>query len=97
MSKASLSAITPMYRVDMSQQLLTRASEETTDPSIDLPTDLDSASSKLVYLYLRTAGECTVDDLQSSLAMKKISLYPLLKSLSKKGHVDSDGETYYAS
>jgi predicted transcriptional regulator len=75
----------------MTQQLLTRGANETAP---DLPTELESTSSKLVYLYLRSAGTCTVDDLQASLDMKKISLYPLLKSLSKKGLVDSDGETY---
>ncbi|WP_142856344.1 helix-turn-helix domain-containing protein [Salinigranum halophilum] len=75
----------------MTQQLLTRSADETTP---DLPTELDSTSSKLVYLYLRAAGACTVDELQASLDMKKISLYPLLKSLSKKGLVDSEGETY---
>ncbi|WP_136588702.1 helix-turn-helix domain-containing protein [Salinigranum halophilum] len=75
----------------MTQQLLTRSADETTP---DLPTELDSTSSKLVYLYLRAAGACTVDELQASLDMKKISLYPLLKSLSKKGFVDSEGETY---
>ena len=74
----------------MSQQLLTRTDGETTA----LPSELESTSSKLVYLYLRTTGECTVDDLQASLEMKKISLYPLLKSLSKKGLVNCEGETY---
>jgi predicted transcriptional regulator len=75
----------------MSQKLLTRSADA---EQIALPNELDSAPSKLVYLYLRTAGECTVDDLQSSLDMKKISLYPLLKSLSKQGLVDREGETY---
>ncbi|WP_372910825.1 TrmB family transcriptional regulator [Salinigranum sp.] len=75
----------------MSQQLLTRGANETTP---ELPTELDSTSSKLVYLYLHASGACTIDELQSSLEMKKISLYPLLKTLSKKGLVDSEGETY---
>jgi predicted transcriptional regulator len=75
----------------MSQKLLTRSADA---KQIALPNELDSASSKLVYLYLRTAGECTVDDLQSSLDMKKISLYPLLQTLSKQDLVDREGETY---
>ena len=78
-------------QVDMTQQLLTANADAET---VSIPTELDSTSSKLVYLYLRSAGECTVDDLQASLDMKKISLYPLLKSLSKKGLVDKSGETY---
>ena len=78
----------------MSQKLLTRSADA---KKIALPNELDSASSKLVYLYLRTAGGCTVDDLQSSLDMKKISLYPLLKTLSKQGLVDREGETYFVA
>jgi DNA-binding IclR family transcriptional regulator len=75
----------------MAQQLLAR---NATDATIDLPTELDSAPSKLVYLYLRSVGDCTVDELQSSLDMKKISLYPLLDTLAKEGLVERDGETY---
>ncbi|AUV81341.1 TrmB family transcriptional regulator [Salinigranum rubrum] len=76
----------------MSQQLLTRAANETKP---EIPTELDSTSSKLVYLYLRASGSCTIDELQASLDMQKISLYPLLKSLSKKGLVEGEGETYH--
>ena len=81
----------------MSQQLLTpelESKSESETETTTVPAELDSAASKLVYLYLGTAGECTVSDLQASLGMKKISLYPLLKSLSKQGLVDRDGERY---
>jgi DNA-binding MarR family transcriptional regulator len=77
----------------MSQQLLAPETEATPETP-DIPTELDSPASKLVYLYLGMAGECTVTDLQASLDMQKISLYPLLKSLSKRGLVDRDGERY---
>jgi predicted transcriptional regulator len=75
----------------MSQQLL---APQTEGAAPTIPADIDSPSSKLVYLYLRTRGECTVDELQSSLGMRKISLYPLLEGLATKGLVDRDGETY---
>jgi predicted transcriptional regulator len=79
----------------MSQQLLSRTTDAEVDADpITLPNELDSAASKLVYLYLRTEGETTVDELQSALDMKKISLYPLLRSLSKKDLVDCEGESY---
>lgn len=93
--KVCLSAMRPTHRVDMSQQLLPPSAEADADAEpIALPTELDSTPSKLVFLYLRTAGECTVDELQSALDMKKISLFPLLKNLSKKGLVERDGESY---
>lgn len=76
----------------MSQQLLSRNADA--DADLTVPTELESTASKLVYLFVRTTGECTIDDLQSSLDMKKISLYPLLKSLAKKGLVEIDDGTY---
>jgi DNA-binding MarR family transcriptional regulator len=80
----------------MSQQLLAPETETEVEAetTVDLPTDLNSPASKLVYLYLKTSGECTVSDLQAALDMRKISLYPLLKSLSKRGLVDCNGERY---
>lgn len=77
----------------MSHQLLAPEIEAEAEP-ISVPSELDSPASKLVYLYLQTRGECTVSDIQASLDMQKISLYPLLKSLSKRGLVDRDGERY---
>jgi DNA-binding MarR family transcriptional regulator len=79
----------------MSHQLLAPEIEaEAEAEPISVPSELDSPASKLVYLYLQTRGECTVSDIQASLDMQKISLYPLLKSLSKRGLVDRDGERY---
>lgn len=43
-----------------------------------MPEAVDSPSSKLVYLYLHTAGEAHIDELQATLQMKKLALYPSL-------------------
>lgn len=59
-----------------------------------LPQTLTSAESKLVYLYLQTEGESTVDDLQQHLGLKKISIYPVLQQLDERGLVRRDGQTY---
>ncbi|ADJ14680.1 TrmB family transcriptional regulator [Halalkalicoccus jeotgali] len=60
----------------------------------ELPTEIESTGSKLVYLYLHTAGEATIEELQSSLGMKQLALFPVLDTLSSEGFVDRDGETY---
>jgi len=74
------------------------ASYHHTEATIDdLPTELDSAGSKLVYLYLSTCGDATIDDLQSSLRMKKLALYPVLDGLSAEGLVEREGETFTAA
>jgi DNA-binding MarR family transcriptional regulator len=59
-----------------------------------VPSELTSAQSKLVYLYLDCAGGATADDIAGSLGLKKISLYPVLDSLETRGVVRNDGNRY---
>lgn len=54
---------------------------------------LDSSNSKLIYLYLNTAEETTITDLQSTLQMKQLALFPVLKRFEDKGLVERTGET----
>lgn len=49
--------------------------------SITLPAGLNSSCSKLVYLYLRTHGEATVDELKVDLDMQLLTLYGVLRRL----------------
>lgn len=60
----------------------------------DLPETLDTADAKLVYLYLRIKNEATIDELHAALGMKKITLYPLLQTLTATDHVDRIGTQY---
>ncbi|WP_122089292.1 TrmB family transcriptional regulator [Halalkalicoccus subterraneus] len=62
----------------------------TTDP---LPTSLESSNSKLVYLYMSTREEATVTELRSTLDMKQLSLFPVLRTLESEGLVTRTGET----
>jgi predicted transcriptional regulator len=61
-------------------------------PSI--PSELESPRAKLVYLFLSTYGEATISELESSLEMKKISLYSILSTLCDRGLIDQDAERY---
>ncbi|WP_129112819.1 helix-turn-helix domain-containing protein [Halegenticoccus tardaugens] len=70
---------------------------ESTPEPLAVPAELDSAGTKLVYLYLRTAEEVTVDELRESLGMKTITLYPILSTLDRKGFVQQRGDTYRCS
>lgn len=58
------------------------------DATLDLPETLDTADAKLAYLYLRTKQSATIDELHTALGMKKITLYPLLRTLTATDHVD---------
>lgn len=62
-------------------------------PVTELPTEIESPRAKLVYLYLSVAGETSVDDLQSSLDMKKITLFGIVDTLTKRGFAEKDGDT----
>lgn len=65
-----------------------------TTQRISMPTELESPRAKLVYLFLSTNGTATVNELQNSLDMKKISLYSVLKCLEKDDLVSKDGDCY---
>ena len=70
----------------------TTAAEPTT---IDqMPAELDSSNSKLVYLYLETVEEASITDLRSTLDMKQLALFPVLKMLEGEGLIERDGETF---
>ena len=59
-----------------------------------MPSELESPRAKLVYLFLSTHGEATIAELESSLDMKKISLYSILSTLCERELVDQDAERY---
>jgi predicted transcriptional regulator len=74
-------------------QLAAPTTQSTTlDP---LPSTLDSASAKLVYLYLDTVGPTTISELSAALDMRMLGLYSVLGTLADDGLVDSEGETYF--
>lgn len=73
------------------------AAEPTDEPrsiADPLPPVLDSSSSKLVYLYLRIADEATIDEMEGVLGLKKVTLYPLLQTLTAADLVERSGATY---
>lgn len=65
-------------------------------PQVDLklPDTVDTAGSKLLYLYLSIENEATIDELQAALGMKKITLYSLLQTLRNADLVERVGANY---
>lgn len=59
-----------------------------------LPEDLTSSEAKLVYFYLATRGSATVDELQASLGMQKLSLYSILQTLDERDLVRLQADEY---
>lgn len=73
------------------QQEATASDSTTLD---QLPMTLDSSDSKLVYLYLATVEETSIDDLQATLDLQQLALFPTLKTLESEGLIERDGETF---
>lgn len=70
---------------------------EHTPPSVDdevLPSELDTAPTKLVYLYLHVAGAGTAGELRRALDVGLLTLYPVLRTLVRRGHVQRVDGTY---
>lgn len=57
------------------------------------PTTLDLNNSKLVYLYLDIVEEPAIADLQSTLGIKRLVLFPVLKRLTANDLIERNGET----
>ena len=61
-----------------------------------VPTGVDAASSKLVYLCLEESAGATLAELTETLDMKQLTLYSVLGSLRQEGLVEKRGDTYHA-
>jgi DNA-binding MarR family transcriptional regulator len=59
-----------------------------------LPGELDSPCAKLVYLYLSTRGEASVERLRDELGLEKITLFSILDTLSSRGLVRKESGAY---
>lgn len=59
-----------------------------------IPEDIESTQAKLVYVYLATTGSATIDELRETLALKKITLLSVLRSLIRADVVEKDGSNY---
>lgn len=78
----------------MSAQTYKSKRTATDEHGVDsLPSSLDTTGSKLVYLYVNTVGETTVEDINRTLDMQMLTLLPRLESLEAAGLVERHGDT----
>ncbi|QLK24764.1 helix-turn-helix domain-containing protein [Natrinema zhouii] len=67
---------------------------QTTGRLSQLPTELDSAQSKLVYVTLEATGGATTTDLSDLLNMQQLSILSVLSALSSEGLIEKTGSEY---
>jgi len=63
----------------------------TTANARTVPSAIESAQAKLVYVYLQHERETTVDALAEALDMRKIGLFSVLSTLESEGLVEREG------
>lgn len=63
---------------------------ERAEPTPTVPSTIESAQSKLVYVYLAATREATVDELADALGMRKLGLFTVLSTLETHGYVERD-------
>ena len=60
--------------------------------SVSIPSDLETSRAKLVYLYVATQGETTIDDVCATLDLNKGTALTITNALRDRDHVRRDGE-----
>ncbi|MFD1564752.1 MarR family transcriptional regulator [Haloarchaeobius amylolyticus] len=66
----------------------------TVNLDVSIPTDLDSARAKLVYLYLAAVGSATADDLCTELAITKGTVLSIIGTLRDRGYIERRDSQY---
>lgn len=59
-------------------------------PTATVPACIESSQGKLVYLYLSAHGEQSIDELANALAVRKLGLFDVIRSLETHGLVERD-------
>lgn len=65
--------------------------------AIDVPEGLTSAESKLVYVFLAASDGATVEELNEALDISKISLFPVLRTLTERDVITREESAYVPS
>ncbi|WP_247004762.1 helix-turn-helix domain-containing protein [Halosolutus gelatinilyticus] len=64
------------------------------EPPVAIPETVESAEAKLLYLSLRLQGGQTIDELQRTTKLPKLSLYSIVRSLRRNDLVEKDGDSF---
>lgn len=71
---------------------MTQSPQEATQRTAP-PEDVSSTAGKLIYVYLTSVTEATVEGIADALGLKLIELLPTLRSLQQAGYVERAGDT----
>lgn len=61
---------------------------------LNVPSEINSNTAKLVYVYLKTVKQATVKQLCNSLSLKQITLLPILSLLEENNFINKSKNSY---
>lgn len=70
------------------------ASQSPEGIDVSVPTDLESAKAKLIYLYVAASGGATTDQLRDDLDVKKGTALSITGTLRERGHLERRNGRY---
>jgi hypothetical protein len=74
-----------------------RQQTESNPTTLTIPETVLSPTAKLVYVFVLTQQATTVDEICSSLRMKRLTLFGVLPSLLSKANVAREGDSVFVS
>jgi len=87
-----------MYWAVDNPSVMSATTVDTAEPDrIAIPEGLTAAESKLVYVFLAASNGATVAELNDALDIRKIALFPVLRTLTERGVVAREGAAYVPS
>ena len=75
--------------MSLQHQLADRSNES---PSLAVPTELDTPTAKLVYLYLSVTNEATIGQVRDDLGLTQLTLLPTISALEREGLLNRSSE-----
>ncbi|QSW98085.1 MarR family transcriptional regulator [Haloterrigena alkaliphila] len=70
------------------------ATQSPPEVDISVPTDLESAQAKLVYLYVAASGGATAEQLRDDLGVKKGTALSITGTLRDRGYLERTGSGF---
>lgn len=86
--------VIPEFVVDVYRPMTAQLTTTTATDRAALPTELNSAQAKLVYLYLDATAGATIREVSDALSMKQMAALSVTRSLSTQGLIEKTGNEY---
>lgn len=63
-----------------------------TGEAVRIPEEITSTQTKLIYVYVATRVETTIEEICDALGLRILAVSPLVTRLCERGHCERDGD-----